>query len=401
MEYHTASPNRIDRVNALVVALLLFIYGLTIPLNLSLSTNASIPLICILLGGYAVLVGLHKIKLSMLIVVLIPILLLLSKIPFEYSVTDSEGNLALAMLISFLTIGTFGVICGSLRFCYQSFIRYGLVLSWVNFFAIFYFPFTAYYYNGDVNYMRFGYALLPSVVFAFCYLNLETKFKLSTATLLFFSLSLLLIFGARGASLTFVVFLIFYVYVFRISKKLIWIFTLSLLFLTVFASTIIMGLAEILEQLGIQSYAVDKMQMLITGVSITSVSSGRDYFYEAALARFYENPFIGDAINSVYIDLRSTYYHNVFLDLLANFGMLGFSTLIVFISIYIYDFSKISNKHKQVVFLILFILPMGRLLVSSTLWQRPEFWLFISFCVNHGRVVLFKKINHGRPKRAN
>ncbi len=388
---YRGSSSQLEKNNSLVVVLLLFIYGLTIPINLFLSSNASIPLICLILGGYVTLVGIKTIRLSMLLIVFIPLLFILSKIPFEYSVANSEGNVALTMLLSFLTIGVFGVMCGGLSFCYQTFLKYGRVLAWINFLAIFYFPFTAFYYNGDVNYMRFGYALLPTVVFSFCYLNIERNYRLTTAFLLLASLVLLLVFGARGASLTLIVFLVFYVYIFRVSKKLVWIFTFSLLLLLVFSTSLIMGLASLLEEFGIQSYAVDKMQMLITGVSITSVSSGRDLFYEAALQRFYDSPLWGAPLNSVYIDLQSTYYHNIFLDLLANFGVIGFLLLIGFILIYTYDFSRVPDKYLQIVFLILFILPMGRLLVSSTFWQRPEFWLFISFCVSHGSVVLIKR----------
>jgi len=390
---HYNNPvSKLEKNNSLVIVILLFLYGLTIPINLLLSSNASIAIICLLMGGYTIFIGVKTIRLSMLILISIPLLFILIKIPFEHSVSDSEGDVASTMLISFLTIGLCGVAFGSLSFNYHSFLKYGRIIAWINFLAVFYFPFTIYYYNGDVNYMRFGYAILPTVVFSFCYLNLEKNHRLSTTFIFLISSIELIFFGARGASLTFIVFLIFYVYIFRISKKLIWFFSFTILLLLLFSVSIITGLVHLLEGLGIQSYALDKMYMLITGVSITSVSSGRDLFYEAAINRFYDNPLWGAALNSVYVDLRSTYYHNIFLDLLANFGLIGFSMLFSILLIYIFDFSRIKDKYAQMVFLILFILPMGRLLVSSSFWQRPEFWLFISFCINHGRVTLLAKL---------
>ena len=201
--------------NALLVNLYLYIYGLTLPFNYLLGGNYLIMLCTLLMLLYSILKGVKRFHFSLLVLFLVPFTFLLIKVPFEFN-TDG-GDVVYEMLISLFTIGVSGILIGCLKFSYESFIRYGLVVGWFNFLLIFYIPFTS-AYNVDISYMKFGYTILPTVVFSFIYLTLYSNNRMSTLFIFIISLGELLFFGARGASLTFVVFVIFYVFIFLCNK---------------------------------------------------------------------------------------------------------------------------------------------------------------------------------------
>ena len=146
---------------------------------------------------------------------------------------------------------------------------------------------------------------------------------------------------------------------------------------------------DITSSFGVYSYSVTKYLALFEDQSLASTSSGRDSIYELAFARIFESPWFGSPINSSFYDTGASYYHNIILDVAVTFGLPGISFFMAFIIWHSYKAFKTKNKKHQAIFLILIIIPMGRLFVSSSFWQRPEFWIFISFCI-HQNNFFFK-----------
>lgn len=368
------------RISAFYIVLFFFQYGLMVPFTVLFKSQFPIVISTLLLIASSIFFKNFRLTKKTFLLVFGPLVLLILKIPFEYkSVLD--GNIISEMIFSFLTIGISGILMGSLNFSYHHFLKYGLAVGWFNFIILFFVPFTD-LYNEEINYMKFGYTLLPSVLVAF--VSLFSSYK-SKATFILFLLSFIdmLIFGSRGSLLTFILFSIFFIY-FN-SKVTLFIksfIAFILVLIGVNLKTILEFIIEVAESYSLYSYALIKYLNLLDGNSLASTSSGRDEIYSSAINRIYSSPIWGSPINSSFIDTGSSYYHNIFLDILVNFGIFVFVGFI-FYMIYIM-FIVISKKNYSLftTFFIIFFVTLGRLLVSSSFWQRPEFWLLMGICIS-------------------
>ncbi len=370
------------RINSLIVLLYFFQYGLMIPF--AILSKGQFPIIIFTLFLVAVVFFINDITFTSntIFLLIFPLILLLLKLPFEYN-TNSDGNVALEFIISFLSIGYSGILIGSLNFSYEHVIKYGIVVSWINFLILFLVPFTT-LYNEEVNYMRFGYTLLPTVLFSF--INLINNYKKSILLLFLVSFLSMLVFGSRGSLLTFLLFLLFYIYFTSIVNKRTKVYlSIILLFISINLKNILSYIVEYANSYTLYSYSIVKYLNLFDGSSLSSTSSGRDEIYEIAIKRIFNSPIFGSPINSSYVDTGSSYYHNIFLDILVNFGLIGFILFITFIIHTFYRATKIKNYYFISTFFIVFFVSMGRLVVSSSLWQRPEFWILMAISVNFNK----------------
>lgn len=384
---HTLSVSeKID--NSLFILLYLFQYGLLIPMNIVVDSQYPIVIFSLLI---VVSSFINKPSLSIQHICLIvsPILILLLKLPFE--LPNSKINVWMESFIGYIAIGLSGIYIGSLKFDIQKFLQYGYWVAFLNFVLIIIIPFTN-LYGETVNYMRFGYALLPSVIFFYhSFLKRKNLFNLALASITFL---VLLIYGARGAMFTFCLFLFFYhIVVLRPNKlkKLGYVSVVLILYFSL--KYLITAILDYLRAKGEDSYALSKYLNLLNGESLASTSSGRDVIYETAIDRFSSSPIFGAPLNSCYVDTGSTYYHNIFIEIGVNFGIVG---LLVFFVFMIKNFMRFTQRNQNdnlvLVFVILFTIPIGRLILSSSFWLRPEFWVFLSFCLNYKKHILnYKK----------
>ena len=195
----------------------------------------------------------------------------------------------------------------------------------------------------------------------------------------------MIIFGARGALFTFVLYFLFS-FLFLSRVKLVWKLVLSLgAFVGVLAMPYLLTqLITILDQYGVSSYSVSKYSELLKGANFIDTSSGRNFLYEYACKRIFDHPFLGNPFNSCYVDTGGDfyYYHNVFLDLLVNYGTLVTGVLLLLLVYVVRSIFKRGTLTEKYIIAILLIVPFGRLVVSSSFWLRPEFWLFLSYSIN-------------------
>lgn len=375
--------NKKDNTNSNTILLLLYFfqYGLLIPITVVLGGQYPIAIFTFLLFCYALLNNRIIISSYSALAFLFPLSILVLKLPFEHYIP--EVNVAAELIISFGTIGLSGILIGSINFSQEKFINYGFTLGIVNFLLLCIIPFTSLYME-EVNYMRFGYAILPSVIFSFLFLFRETKFKKINIVLFLLSLTELLIFGARGAMLTFLLFAFIYlIFISDISKKSKSFICLFIVLVFISLKFVFEYLIEKLTDFGLYSYALTKYLNIFNGDSLASTSSGRDDIYQLAINRIEESVWIGSPLNTCYIDTGSTYYHNVVLDVLVNFGIIGFLFFLFFLFYNIFKVIRSDDKKRKIVFFVLIMVSMGRLFVSSSFWQRPEFWMFVGYCVNY------------------
>lgn len=366
--------------NTLLVLLYFFQYGLLIPITVVMRGQYPIAIFTVLLFCYALVNNRIIISSYSALSFILPLSVLIIKLPFEHYV--AETNVAMELIISFFAIGMSGILIGSLRFSQDHFLSYGYKLGLLNFFLLGAIPFTSLYLD-EINYMRFGYAILPTVIFSFLFLFRDNNKKW---TFIVFCLSFaeLLLFGARGAMLTFILFALIYLFFISDVSKKIKLYILFFLFLIGASLKFVLEyLLESLDTFGLYSYSLTKYLNLFNGDSLASTSSGRDDIYGLAFKRIDESFWFGSPLNTCFIDTGSTYYHNIILDILVNFGVIGFVFFFLFIFYNIFKVVSSTSKERKMIFFILFLIAMGRLFVSSSFWQRPEFWIFVGYCVNY------------------
>lgn len=366
--------------------LFLFQFGLLLPLTPILSHSILISAFTVVLTMYAFVYGLVHITRSTIFLFCIPLFLLLVKLPFEYSVIEEGSDVGLQFLVGFLTIGIAGILFGTVRCSVSYFFNVANKVAWINFLLIGFIPFTPLYGVSEqsINYMKYGYAILPIVLVAYTNI-IRGHTSIAEWGLFLCSLLSMIVFGARGAQLTFILFfLVSFLFLSRV--RFIWKLLISVVILIgVFALPYLLTqLISILDQYGVSSYSIAKYKELLSGTDFIDTSSGRNFLYEYAYLRILEHPLLGNPYNSCYVDTGGDfyYYHNVFLDLLVNYGVFitgGMILLLVYVLWSIFTRGTLDEKY---LIAILFIVPFGRLVVSSSFWLRPEFWLFLSYSIN-------------------
>lgn len=366
--------------------LFLFQFGLLLPLIPILSHSILIPAFTAVLTMYALVYGLFHITRSTIFLFCIPLFLLLIKLPFEYSVIGEGSDVGLQFLVGFLTIGVAGILFGTVRCSVSYFFKVANKVAWINFLLIGFIPFTSLYGESDlsINYMKYGYAILPIVLVAYTNI-IRGHTSIAEWGLFLCSLLSMIVFGARGAQLTFVLFFLFS-FLFLSRVRFIWKLLISVVILIgVFALPYLLTqLISILDQYGVSSYPIAKYSELLSGTDFIDTSSGRNFLYEYAYLRILEHPLLGNPLNSCYVDTGGDfyYYHNVFLDLLVNYGTIVTGVLLLLLVYVLWGIFTRGTLDEKYLIAILFIVPFGRLVVSSSFWLRPEFWLFLSYSIN-------------------
>lgn len=274
-------------------------------------------------------------------------------------------------ILYLLSIGTIGLIIGCFKIDVDTVYKYGSFLAYICAVTSCLFLLTTGEDLMDVS-MRFGYALLPSVLW---FLMMFFKKKSLIQLLLFFCFLLpLLIWGSRGAILVVLIFLFLTVIK---GKK---IFLLVIPFFLVFYSNILDLLSNAMMSLFELTGAEKIMGMIsiMTGEGEKAIG-GRDNLYMHCINLIKENP-MGNGVSFWMYDpeMEGSFPHNVFLHIGCEFGIIG---IIFIITIFILALIKTlrSNSDDFLINNYLFSIAIGRLLVSSMYWARPEFWLFISY----------------------
>ena len=368
---------KIQNQNSLIFILYLLQYSLMFPINLIIGSQFPIVISTLSLLMYCIITNRFKFNLKLILLLFLPLMFLLLKLPFEKP--DNSGiNIALSYLKAFLTIGVSGVLIGSLKFSSKQFFYYAYKVSWIILLFFIFIPFTS-YYGDDVNYMRYGYGILPAVIIFYISLFQKKQFLRSIVG---FSISftLLLFFGARGSLLSFLFFLVTFTFFFSsIKKRTKYLIFLGLSVIIYNIKPIIIYLFNIITGFNLSSYSLTKLFNYLDGNSFASTSSGRSEAFELAILKIWESPFLGLPLNTAYLDTGLIYYHNVFLDILVNWGVIIFSFFLGLIMLFIYKTIKTPNKNFKIIFILIFCLSITRLLVSSNYFERPEFWVLMSY----------------------
>ena len=300
---HPQTLKKEKRATILFV-LFFFQFGLLLPFTPLLAHSILISVFTIALTLYAFVHRMFHINRPTILLFCIPLVSIVAKLPFEYDVIGDGGDVGIQFLIGFLTIGVAGILFGTIQFPLSYFFNVANKVAWVNFILIGFIPFTPLYGISDlsINYMKYGYAILPIVLIAYTNI-IRGQISIAQWGLFLFSLLSMIIFGARGALFTFVLYFLFS-FLFLSRVKLVWKLVLSLgAFVGVLAMPYLLTqLITILDQYGVSSYSVSKYSELLKGANFIDTSSGRNFLYEYACKRILDHPFLGNPFNSCYVD---------------------------------------------------------------------------------------------------
>lgn len=152
------------------------------------------------------------------------------------------------------------------------------------------------------------------------------------------------------------------------------------IFLLFFFNYILLFFGEVFRFFGIESRTIT---LLFTQREESVHMSGRDIIYEQILAVWEKDPLAIRGINAEY-NVTGGYAHNIFLELLFQFGYIVGSIIIVIILWRAFVSFKLYDKSTSSGFVLLFMLrSLCQLLVSGSLWSIPVFWFWLSLLKNH------------------
>ena len=230
--------------------------------------------------------------------------------------------------------------------------------------GIFYFYFL---WIGDIEFMKYSmtfsyYMLLPALVFV-------SQRKLLYTILFIIICIMMLLLGSRGALVAALMFVFFLFFIDKKSRRLI---VPSVIFMVLVFSSFLSLLFTISSSTGISSRTLGMIQ---NGNLVES--SGRDWIYTTIWHSIMDSPIWGHGIFGDRVVLIGDYSHNIFLEMLHNFGFLLGTALIILmilITIRVYFKSNYENRKLLLLFYCYSILP---LLASASYLEDPRFGMFI------------------------
>jgi O-antigen ligase len=232
------------------------------------------------------------------------------------------------------------------------------------------------------DYMDYGFNLVMPAFFGMFlgFHHLKIKWMLIFEILCFLCI---VIFANRTSLLSVLVFIILYFILISPNRKRIifrWIIPMSLL-----AIIILLNIDSIAKfaykfvyfKFGYNSYALSKFTSTLHKLDLHVLFSGRLEIWTKATNMFKESPLIGHGLGS--FQARYGFYsHNVFLDLLIFFGILGSSIFCFFIITSVIKIWRTNESSKIIGFLFM-SLCFPKLIFSAYFLEDVGFWCFIAF----------------------
>ena len=147
---------------------------------------------------------------------------------------------------------------------------------------------------------------------------------------------------------------------------------------------IILFLYNIIEQKGISSYSFSQYVYYIEHDSFMTASTtgGRSGIWDQAIEMFKMSPVIGNGSGS-FIEKYEYYTHNIFTDLLVQYGIIG----LIYIGYYIIKavarlFTKTDSEEFKIILVAMFCLWFPKLFFSTNMFNDMGLWCFITVALS-------------------
>lgn len=204
-------------------------------------------------------------------------------------------------------------------------------------------------------YMGFGYTLMPAVnVLFYGIFTRGIRERLIDVLIYVPSVILMCIYGNRGATLGHVILIITLIILWSSKKSLSCKLSIFVAVMSI-PSVVYYYLDEIFYNLfiffeGATPYSISKYMLLFYDGE-GSFSSSRDDIYMYVLDAVAEHPFLGNYIG--YIHWKTSYAHNVFLEVMGNYGIPIFVIFLIFLLYVFYDVLNNSTYFYKQCFLVI------------------------------------------------
>ncbi|MBR6968595.1 MAG: O-antigen ligase family protein [Ruminococcus sp.] len=202
----------------------------------------------------------------------------------------------------------------------------------------------------------------------------------------------ILLYGSRGTIISFVIgtalTILFYNNDKQDYRKYIVVIAAALAVAFVFSDTGISLIAGLAEKYELDSRFIRSFVRASQGdSSFSDESSGRDRIWKLVIKLIAEKP-LGYGVmghrNAIYsIGIKWGYSHNIFLDLLAEWGVLVGSALILLAGAGIMRFLLVVKNKPEKLLFIMFITVSCELLLSGYMWIHYGVWALLALYINH------------------
>ena len=235
--------------------------------------------------------------------------------------------------------------------------------------------------------MSWSYGVLTAICFLSIYYFKDRKKW--PFVLIIIGIVGILIYGSRGTliglTLGILLLLLLYNYGRMTFRNYLCLFVFGgivLLFLSDFGLNTI---ANILTSHGLNSRFIDSIRNFTT---FEESSNGRALIWATVIALITKGPFYGYGVygerNAIYsIGMKWGYSHNIFLEVLVDFGWLFGTMIIVCLLFYMMCFFRSSKDKYEKLLFILFLTISFELILSNSIWLHCGLWALMGLVVNH------------------
>lgn len=238
--------------------------------------------------------------------------------------------------------------------------------------------------NQNVVYMEYANAVSIGIALLLYYGIFD--FSMLDFTLSIVGLISLLLYGSRGSLVTLFILFIIFIWLKMHNKKLLIFGCIILIFMTVFGPMIISNIITKMISFGIDSRTIEK---LLNGNLFKS--NDRMMIYEYLMTIIFKNPIFGTGIcgDRYVLPLRfsgtdATYAHNLFIELMVDYGLIFGSLLIIILFYLIIKFLfKESNIDKKAFFYVFFIVGFIQLMISRSWITESNFFIFFAILLTY------------------
>lgn len=375
---------KLNKINSKIMAWSIFQFGILQPLCIIINNQIPIIISTLFIIILMFLNNNFKLKISNIFVFLIASIFFLINI-----IINIENTILILMIyLEFIIKGFFYFIIGSLNIDTKELMVYMKKLAVVN--SIVLIPIPILGYLDPEGYMRYGYAILPSVLILLSCIFYQKNNKSIYTIIGLICLLFTIIYGSRGPIACIFIFIfciIFFMDLSKILQKSIFLVFILVALIYIIKSDVLINTVNFLYQkLKIQTYSIEKIKMMIEQ-GLEASSSGRDKIYLVIFEKFKESPFYGNGIGASQFILGKGYTaHNMILQILVETGLIG---MLIWICIWIYSGIKYievirdKNRNFFLIVTVFISISVGRLMISSDIWLRPEYWFVLSLLINY------------------
>jgi len=227
------------------------------------------------------------------------------------------------------------------------------------------------------------YMLLPAIIYMNEFLD---KISIKSGFVLVVSLLVILALGSRGAIMCIGIFtllkIIKQIKNITYTKVFLYLIIFSIIFLGIlFLNQTLEYIYNFLLRYGIRSRSI------ILFLQGEIYLSGRDILYKNVIKEILNNPLLGIGLAGDRRVLGGIYVHNIFIEILSNFGVL-LGSFIIIILIYVVIKSLLGKESKKYNIIIIWIsIGFIHLLVSSSYLIDFKFWILLGLLSKNSKVT--------------